>query len=342
MNKVDRDVVLGLRFSDRELESRSRNKTGYNVFQGWFTSDFEQCSSDEKQELLMKYGIVGDDFFDGVDDPNYADIASVPEIGAVHRSKLCGKYWRVLPAKGRMAWKERAELVNDLPAVGVFDSVPDYLKPSLETIVAKSLTNEFDRFARIMKKAVRYKALTVDVKKMKQFGNERFHLQLQVFRSFYISHLLITTLFGVTNFSSLRSYEVVYKKEVVVAHLFSSRRLREIFTFNQVFPFEYHDGSNHYSVGAKVYLVDRGDGKECIGCVMEEDTESLHVVLESGESVTVPRPFFSNEDKSWHYSHNDEYNLKQIDPIRIKIMQSGSFHITINRFLSVNGHIISI
>ena len=336
MNKKERSIVLSLRFSDKELHSRSRNKSGYNVFVPWFYSDFKQLGTSEKQGMIVEYGVCDIEYFDV--DPKYADVCSVPEISSTQISRLCGKYWRGLDYSTKDAWNERAGLVNDLPAVGAFESVPEHLQPQLEQVVVQSLTVEFARFASVIKKAVRYKALVVENKRVKQFANERFELGLQVFRSFFVSHLLLCTFFGNTNYCSLKPYEIVHRKEVVVVHVFSSSRLRELFTMNSVYPFEYIDGVNHYVVAGKVYLVHKVTGKECLGCVVDDDGCFLDVTLESGVNLKVPRPVFSNKDRSWHLPHNDEYNVVQVDPIRVKIMQSGNIHITINRFLSVAGN----
>ena len=121
-------------------------------------------------------------------------------------------------------------------------------------------------------------------------------------------------------------------------HVFSSNRSRELFTMNNVFPFEYVDGNNHYVVAGKLYLVHKVTGKECLGCVIDDNGCSMNVTLESGMNLKVPRAVFSNKDKSWHLPHNDEYDIVQVDPISIKIMQLGNFHITMNRFLSVAGN----
>ena len=337
MNKKERSIVLSLRFSDKELHSRSRNKSGHNVFVPWFYSDFKQLGTSEKQGMIVEYGVCDIEYFDV--DPKYADVCSVPEISSTQISRLCGKYWRGLDYSTKDAWNERAGLVNDLPAVGAFESVPEHLQPQLEQVVVQSLTVEFARFASVIKKAVRYKALVVENKRVKQFANERFELGLQVFRSFFVSHLLLCTFFGNTNYCSLKPYEIVHRKDVVVVHVFSSNRIRELFTLNNVFPFEYVDGSNHYIVAGKVYLVHKVTGKECLGCIVDDDGCSmLNVTLESGLNLKVPRPVFNNKDRSWHLPHNDEYDVVQVDPIRIKIMQSGNFHITMNRFLSVAGN----
>ena len=335
MNKSDRSIVLGLRFSDREIHSRTRKKSGYNVFVGWFYSDFKQLDTSEKEGMLVEHGVCDTECFNV--DPEYADVCSVPEITSVQMSRLCGKYWRGMAHSAKSAWNERAELVNSLPVVGRFEFVPEHLQPNLDEIVVRSLTVEFARFSNVIKKATRYKSLMVENKTVKQFGNERFELGLQVFRSIFISHLLICTFFG-TNYCSLKPYEIVYRKDVVVLHVLSSSRLRELFTMNNVFPFEYVGGTDRYVVAGKVYLVHKDTGKECLGCVIDDNECTMNVTLESGINLKVPRPVFSNKDRSWHLPHNDEYKVVQVDPIRIKILQSGNLHLTINRFLSVVGN----
>ena len=72
--------------------------------------------------------------------------------------------------------------------------------------------------------------------------------------------------------------------------------------------------------------------------VIYDNECTMSVTLESGINLKVPRPVFSNKDRSWHLPHNDEYKVVQVDPIRIKLLQSGNLHLTINRFLSVVGN----
>ena len=107
---------------------------------------------------------------------------------------------------------------------------------------------------------------------MKQFGNKRFELGLQVFQTFFVSHLLICAFFGNTNYCCLKHYEIVYNKEITVLHVYSSNRMKELFMMNNVFPFEYIDGPNHYIVASKVYLAHKLTEKECLGCILDDDS----------------------------------------------------------------------
>ena len=148
---------------------------------------------------------------------------------------------------------------------------------------------------------------------------------------------MLCTIFGCTNLSFLRPYEIVYRSSnVTVVHLASFDRIKNLFTWNKVNPFQYTDGSNNYTVTAKLFLIDKRSGTESLGCCTHEDKETLTVLLESGWSTVLPRPFYSNVERSWQLTHNDDYMMEQYHPVRFKITQNGTVNLTINRFLSEN------
>ena len=113
MDRKSRELILGLPFSDKELKTRNRRLNGYSVYVYWFYSDLKQMSTCDLEELLIEKDICSEEYF--AVDLEFADVMSKPEITQIHKSKLCGKYWRSLTNNTRRAWKERAELVNGLP-----------------------------------------------------------------------------------------------------------------------------------------------------------------------------------------------------------------------------------
>ena len=52
------------------------------------------------------------------------------------------------------------------------------------------------------------------------FGNERIIIGSQVYRSFYLSPLLIRTIFGSPLFSSLSWYELKYEKKTLLLFIY--------------------------------------------------------------------------------------------------------------------------
>ena len=59
-------------------------------------------------------------------------------------------------------------------------------------------------------------------------------------------------------------------------------------------------------------------------------------MTDTGATTIMPRPIYSNVDRSWHLSHNDEYTFIEYHPVRLKVNKTGTCNLTLNRFLSEN------
>ena len=179
--------------------------------------------------------------------------------------------------------------------------------------------------------------------KEKTFGRERFKLGTQLFCSFFLNYLLKLTFFG-CNCSKLSPHEVVYRtKKSVVVYIASYDRLIQLFTVNGVCAFEYikdgeNDGEKHrYTCGGKVVVREKiGRMRECVGYVINERRNEIVIRLENGEVVIMVRPDI-NEVGIWSYhnQHNDdcEYRIVEYWPIRLKLLNSGYTHMTLNKFV---------
>ena len=186
--------------------------------------------------------------------------------------------------------------------------------------------------------------------KEKRFGKERFALGSQNFRPFF-NHLLKLTFFG-CNYSKVLLHEIVYRtKKSAVLHIASYDRMIDLFIVNGICGFEYvkdgeREGEKHrYTCGGKVIVRERiGRRREYIGYVISKRMNVLGIRLENGEIVNMVRSDI-NELGIWlhHNHHNDECNYMIIEywPVRLKLLNSGYSHMTINRFvLSNDDHII--
>ena len=330
--------VMALPHSQKELTARNRNKSGYAVYMSWFYHDFYAVSTEVRRDILSVRQIHDDRQYDDDD-----SCVSDPPITSGHSMRLCGMLWREQSHDQVVAWKDRATNVNQLPILGAFTSLPETLQPNTEQMVMKSLTLEYDRLRTYIHNGLKKTQPFTDSVKEKTFGRERFELGTQLFRSFFLNYLLKLTFFG-SNCSKLSPHEVVYRtNKSVVVHIASHDRMIELFTMNGVCAFEYkkdgdNDGETHrYTCGGKVIVKEkRGRMRECVGYVMSERRNDIDIRLENGEEIIMVRPDI-NELGIWSYhnQHNDdcEYRIVEYWPIRLKLLNSGFTHMTINKFV---------
>mgnify|MGYP003335229803 CR=1 FL=1 len=101
---------------------------------------------------------------------------------------------------------------------------------------------------------------------------EKAVLYSQSYLKFYMNPLLKLTIFSSPSFSNLEAYEIPYrtKKEVVV-HVFSHRRIAELFTFGGLDASTKIKDEMKYKMCGKVNL-NKG-GKNAIGYIVDEDKE---------------------------------------------------------------------
>ena len=333
MYNSSRRKILGLDYSDKELYSRNRNKTGYNIYVSFYFSDFKGLDYETKKSVLCDAEIHDISEYDLHEEDS---VVSVPLATTIDVMRIAARKWREMPADTKNAWKERAELVNNLPIYGAFVSIPNHVIKIQEDVIKKSLTQDFDRFTATIKNAIRKKTKITESLKQKQFGKERFILGVQVFRSFLLTHLLNVTMFG-TNYCFLNDHEIVHRsKGTIIAHIASKDRMVELFTFNEVCPFEFGNSSGLNTCSAKISVLDTNSLQEGIGYVLEEDrvANSFTVLLECGKKFDINIPFYDSDLGSWQLTGNDEYKMLQYWPIRIKLLiKSGYCHMTFNKYI---------
>jgi hypothetical protein len=76
-----------------------------------------------------------------------------------------------------------------------------------------------------------------------------------------------------------------------------------------------------------------GRYKECIGYVLKEDVGKLSIKTESGDVVEMMKPEIDKLGNWVYHHHNDdEYKIVQYWPIRLKLLDSGYVHMTLNKF----------
>ena len=140
MNERSPNGILSLQQSQKELYARNRNKSGYAVYMSWFYHDFGHMSAEMKKECMIEEGLHHADDYDDDD-----SIMSDPPITTSHTMRLCGIYWRRMGIVKQQAWKDRAAIINQLPVLGAFSSLPAELETNTEHLIIQSLTLEYDR-----------------------------------------------------------------------------------------------------------------------------------------------------------------------------------------------------
>ena len=345
MNGRSPNEILYLQHSQKELNARNRKKSGYAVYMSWFYHDFGNMSTEEKKECMIEEGLHHADDYDDDD-----SIMSDPPITTSHTMRLCGIHWRRMGIIKQQAWKDRAAIVNQLPVLGAFSSLPQELETNTDQLIIKSLTLEYDRLISYLHNGLKMTQPFTESIKEKTFGKERFELGSQLFRSFFLNYLLKLTFFG-SNFSKLCPNEIVYRtNKSIVVHISSQKRIVELFTHNGVCAFEYtSDGNNvgerkRYTCGGKVVVKEnRGKCLECIGYVLDEGDGKLNIKLENGEAAKMIKPKIDEYGNWVYHHHNDDeqYQIVQYWPIRLKLLNSGYVHMTLNKFkLSDDDNII--
>ena len=182
LDECTRLHVMQLQPTERELLSRNRHKTGYNVFQSCFYHDWNMLSAEEKKVALIHtniHSILGHDDEDSV--------VSDPPITRGDQARLCAKCWRRAILLLKDAWNDRAPVINQLPVIGMHAEVPEVVERSGQDGTCLSMTLEHDRFVRFINGALKKKNESFNESvKMKTFGKESFYLQTQIFVQYFL------------------------------------------------------------------------------------------------------------------------------------------------------------
>ena len=120
----------------------------------------------------------------------------------------------------------------------------------------------------------------------------------------------------------------------VIIHIHSKKQMIELFSKNELCPFEIIEGDIVITVAPKIILREVISGKEIYGYVADEDNYDMNIqcILADGTSFTCRRPEYDMKMGIWEYFNDDKYNILQYNPIRIRIVTSGSCQMTYNRF----------
>jgi hypothetical protein len=321
--------IIQIPHSKKEIQSSNRNKTGYNVFLSWFFHDFNIMDEDEQKHLLCINNIHQYEEYQAHEEDS---VISRPRATTIDIIRLAARVWGGMSESIKCAWRQRAEIVNSLPILGSFTEIPTNIT---NHHIIHSLTLEHNRFVtfihNILKKT---SGFNKDSMKTKKIGNERIKLGYQVFRSFFINHLLKLSFLGPNN-CKLNDNEIVhrYKKSVVV-HIASMKRVIDLFRMNGVCAFEFKKNDFLVSCSGRVSVRKRMQrtGQEGIGYILKDNS----VLLETGqELMNIKLPIYNAGNGEWDYNRagNDEYTITEYWPIRLRLNDSGNCQMTFNKVI---------
>lgn len=330
--------IQNLQPTIRDIYGTKRNLNGYNVFLRYYFNCFKSLTEEDRKELLCRLGIHSMEMYLLSEEDS---VVSAPEVCTTDTIKAAAMAWKELSLEARNAWKVVALRINNLPIIGAFESLPSVVT---DQEVKHAMSADHNKFITTIHNILRKKKISIqDSTVTKRFGKEQVVVGAQVYKLFFISHLLKICFFGY-NYSLLtrrRIGEIVdRKKKSLVIHIKSMEILVKLFHINGVSAFGYEDQDGFfYSFAGKVVLKSTKTSKEAIGYIIDEKK----VLLETGgvinlESIYLPE--FVKEDGCWIYHCNDEvqnpYIVTDFHPIRMKIFDSGNCQILCSRVVLSN------
>ena len=315
--------------TDKERDHHSRKRRGYHVFLSSFFTNFSALEYENKRAMLIELKIWRREEYESDDDSVITPRQPAP--GEV--MKAAGRVWAASSVELKNSWGERASKLNMMPVNdGTFESIPHVLvQNSLRSEVMQSLTMDWRQTVSLFRRSMlsnQKRMITISQMRYK-FGKESVVLHSQAYRSFFMNYLLKLTIFGNPSFCNLFPYEIPYsRKKQTVIHIYSHRRMSELFSFGGLDASELYKDGVKYFVCGKVNL--RKGKKNVIGYIMDEDEEMLHVKVEGErQNIRIKRPEYNSEHGRFEYEKDPRmaqaltYSLSQLWPVRMKIMQSG-------------------
>lgn len=326
----DRNTIISIPFSTNDLHSCNRKKTGYSAFVSAVLAEFSNLNYEAKKQLLINSRIHNiNQYANHEMDPVIYD---PPPTTSSDKIRLASKQWAQQPTTVKAAWKERADIINNLPILGAFKSIPEEVR---EEDVLKCINNEMKRFNNLIIRALRRPPRFQDSMLYKNFGTERIIVRSKIFRSFHMSHLLKVTFFG-RDYCLVKSDEIVYRtKKCTVIHVNSKERMESLFKKNGICAFsvtDVKDEEKGYGCGGRLILNEKESNLQHIAYVMEEGEGAVNVQLENGRMESFSKPELCKETGRWILRDNGRYSIVEYDPVRIKVLEEGNVHIMFHKF----------
>ena len=182
MNRRFADEALALSHSQKELLSKNQNKTMHTVFMSQFYCNFYTVTYKEQKGMISLAGIATDSDYKIDEEDSIHSNQTVTRTKTIY---LCEIMWRRQSPNQIIVWKNRADIVNQLPIVGHFHTLLETLRDNTNDHILQLLTLEYDRIVKYLQNGVKKSQAFTESVKEKRFRKERFALGSQIFHSFF-------------------------------------------------------------------------------------------------------------------------------------------------------------
>lgn len=341
------EEIVALPLTSKEQAHRSRNRRAFNVFVSYYVLNFKLMHPHEQHQKVFEMLEIRADNQDGFysdEDSTDSHIERREQSVEYKFSFKCAcRKWNCLREEIKEAWVQRTVNLNGRFLPGAFVNIPNCIGGGdlnrVRTSVLSSLSRDWRVILAIMKSAItrsrRQDGISLTVHR---FGKERVKLRLQTYRKFLLPSLLNLVLFGGDSYSHLTNREVVYKtRRIVVIHIASQRRMREMFTVVEECGVEFVVGGIMNTCCGVVNVQVRGEGGGCKnvkGYIVDECDRKYNIVLGNGERIKMNTLNYDVVDCMYKYDLNFDRRNRKIthyDPIRLMIAQNGFCSTTLNR-----------
>ena len=205
------------------------------------------------------------------------------------------------------------------------------------------LSADWRRFVKINRSVLLKDPPLEQSSKVYNFLNEKVQVNLQSYRKFTASSMLLDAIFG-ENFENVSEYIVYQTKRRVFIYLSSYRILQKIFDINNYSAVKaVKDNITYLSCGKVNIQINK---KNILGYVLDEDKDNFKVLLANNMGVSVQKPLLvtnvadNGKIISVSYDYGDISNIKPDTyvityfwPTRIKILKNAieNIHILMNK-----------
>ena len=325
MNIYTPNEIVALPLTTREEEHHSREREGRHVFISRYFHEYNQLNLNEKIALFE----TDENSVDSL------DTVKVPPVWDV--MARASTVWASLDVEVKQGWENRTIMLNDRPVPGLYQVPPvELARPTSEYHICQGLLYDLRNFKRIMKPVVTYTPRKGAGKRHFKFGKETFELKTQKYKSGYLFHYnLRMCIFGPQMDRIHLSERTYIQKKLNVIHLYSARRVNELFTHAGLATLSYVAHGRKHTTCAKVFFKSSTRNVNTTGYIVDETDNNWTVQLVNNTTVVTKRAVFERKSSTYQFLHdlNSEWSITEVWPVRIQInMESGKAEVTLVRF----------
>ena len=255
----------------------------------------------------------------------------------IHRAAC--RHWNLLPINIKRAWCSRATVLNRRKLPGRFVGIPWRIgrtQPieSLEKNVLDALSYEWDEVVVFFRRIITREPKVLLSSMSYKFGNERVLIGLQTYREFRISYLVELSIFG-KEYCNIKKNEIIFKsKKQILFHISSQKRMKEIFSKEELDATEYEVTKNNYNYtqtcSGKVNL--KYNNRNVVGYILEESRGKWKILLASNKIILKNPLIYCHDRKKYLFPTRGKYIITKYWPIRLLLKINGrGLRITLNR-----------